>query len=199
MRIDTSRIIERAVRGFGTEARDGSRIRSRIHFGATFAIACMVVLAGRSLPAQTSLQSGITQPIHSRSSLPDSNYAGDLRSLRFERTMVGLGGEIVGFLGGGFAGYALAGKCGRYNCEWHGFAEFAIGSVIGGVVGTAAMAATSKGYNNCTHGHRFKRALAGATIGGILGVAVLTTGNIAAIPVATLTAPAAAAFALKNC
>ena len=65
-------------------------------------------------------------------------------------------------------------------------------------MGTAAGASAAEGYNTCTRGHRFKRALAGATIGTAVSVEALSIGG-PGVPVAALSPPIVAALALKRC
>lgn len=166
-----------------------------------FALALMVTLNGTSLSAQTIQQAGMGQPAQSQLELPLAPVGASRPSLRLERTFLGLGGEFAGLFAGGALGYALAGDCNsqREFCEWHGFGELLIGSLIGGVVGTAAGSSIAQGFGNCTRGRRFKRALVGATIGAFIGVPTLTVGEAGTTVIAALSAPAAAAYALKRC
>ncbi|MDQ3081493.1 MAG: hypothetical protein M3R07_04685 [Gemmatimonadota bacterium] len=162
-------------------------------------LAWIASLASVPLPAQTISQSGIAQRAQARVVRSDSvgNYVHPAR-VQVQRTVMALGGEIAGLVVGGMAGYALAGKCQRYNCDYHGLPHLLTGSLIGGVMGTAAGASAAEGYNNCTRGHRFKRAIAGATIGTVVSVAALSVGG-PGVPVAALSPPIVAALALKRC
>ena len=164
-------------------------------------LACIASLASVPLPAQSISQSGIAQPAQARVVRSDSvgNYVNPAR-VQVQRTVMALGGEVAGLVVGGMAGYTVAGKCEseRYSCEYHGILHLLTGSLIGGVMGTAAGASAAEGYNNCTRGHRFKRALAGTTIGTVVSVAALSMGG-PGVPIAALSPPIVAALALKRC
>jgi len=170
--------------------------RSRIRTLAAFAVAAN--LTSTSLAAQTLQQSAVSQISSSQVVTPAVN----VRNVRFQRTLLGVGGELAGVFAGGTLGYALAGDCNsqREFCEWHGFVELLIGSVIGGVAGSAVGAAIPHGFGACSRGRRVKRAAVGSVVGAAIAFATVAVElETLALPVLVLAPPITAAYALKRC
>ncbi len=163
---------------------------------AAFAVAAC--LTSTSLAAQQLQQSAVSQRSASQVVTPAVN----LLNVRFQRTLLGVGGELAGVFAGGTLGYALAGDCDslREFCEWHGFVEWMIGSAIGGVAGSAAGAAIPQGFGACSRGRRFKRAAVGSVIGAAIAFATMAAELESVTLAAFVLAPSmSAAYALKRC
>jgi len=170
------------------------------HSHIVIALVFLIYLGGASLSAQSRATDGISQSTPAPGIRPDSALIVDMRALQLDRSVMGLGGGLTGIVVGGVLGYKSAGTCRRYSCDYHGLPQLALGSLIGSIVGTAALASGPRGYNNCTRRHRFKRGLIGATIGSAIGVAILTTGEGGPGLVAIAFAPPiVAAQALRRC
>ena len=167
----------------------------------TLILACVAALASAELPAQQTLQSGIGQAVRPQVPVVDSAVVRETRGIQITRLALGLGGEFAGLVVGGPIGYMVYVFRGRdaRGSDYPGLAEFTLGMIVGGVVGTATGAAFPRGRNICTGGRRMKLALLGSVIGGAAGLAIMDARVSGSTILAALAAPSAAAFALKGC
>lgn len=178
-----------------------------VAFAVAFALEGLLHLGATPLHAQEKRQAGVAQPSDSQARLSELPVDVSRHVVRFERTLAGMGGEVLGLFIGGTAAYATAGKCERYSCDYHGLYQSVLGALAGGMIGTAVFAAAPKGSGNCTRGHRFRRAFAGATTGAVAGVAIVAVGSstksnpvtFGATLLALLAPPVGAAIALRPC
>lgn len=167
--------------------------------GAVVAFAVAASLTSNPLAAQTLQQSVVMRSSPSQIGMPAAPPAVKIQNVRFQRIVLGVGGELAGAFAGGTLGYALAGDC-PGSCEWHGFVELMIGSVIGGVAGSAAGAAIPRGFGTCSRGRRLKRAAVGSAVGVAIAFATVAAElKTPALPVLVLAPPMTAAYALKRC